>query len=179
MEKEYRRRGFFTQMATTALPFAIGGALFWWLFGVMRDEPNTIGSIVLFGLIAGILFGWILTAYERWRWGSVQATSHPSFTADGPTRIETPAIHDSVNGYLALTDEEILFRVNSTNYRDLHIGLNRIRKVVEWKPSGSSGEGIQVELVDGRTERFEVQDASPWRALVSRFTPKSGTAATA
>ena len=92
--------------------------------------------------------------------------------------IETPAIHDSVNGYLALTDEEILFRVNSTNYRDLHIALNRVKEIAEWKPSGSSGEGIQVELIDGRTERFEIEDATPWRNVLARFR-RGGTAAAA
>ena len=179
MDNERHRRGFFTQMLTTGLPFAVGGAIFWWLFGVMQDEGNPIESILLFGLISGLIFGWTLTAYERWRWGSVRATSHPSFTADGPTRIETPAIHDSVNGFLALTDEEILFRVNSTNYRDLHIALNRVKEIAEWKPSGSSGEGIQVELVDGRTERFEIEDATPWRNALARFGRGGRTAATA
>lgn len=178
MEKQRHKRGFFVQMLTTGLPFAIGGAIFWWLFGVMQDEGYSITSIILFGLVSGLIFGWILTAYERWRWGEVRATSHPSFTKDGPTMIETPAIHDSVNGYLALTDEEILFRVNSTNYRDLHIALNRVKEIAEWKPSGSSGEGIQVELIDGRTERFEIEDATPWRNVLARFR-RGGTAAAA
>lgn len=176
MEREKRRRGFFTQMLMTALPFAIGGAVFWWLFGVMRDEPNPFLSIILFGIVSGLIFGWTLTAYERWRWGSVRATSHPSFAGDGETKIETPAVHDSVTGYLALTDREILFRVNSTNYRDLHIALDRVKRISEWRPSGSSGDGIEVELVDGRTERFEMEDASPWEGLRQRFGRTGDTA---
>ena len=175
MSNERERRGFFAQMLITALPFALGGAVFWWLFGVMRDEPNPVSSILLFGLISGLLFGWILTAYERWRWGSIRATARPSFTGDGPTEIEAPAIHDSVNGYLALTKNAILFKVQSSNYRDLHIALDRIRKVSEWKSSGSSGEGIALELVDGRTERFEMEDAAPWRSLISKLRARSGS----
>jgi hypothetical protein len=144
----------------------------------MLDDGNPIESILFFGLFSGLIFGSTLTAYERWRWGSVRATTHPSFASDGPTRIESPAIHDSVNGYLALTDEEILFRVSSTNYRDLHIDLNRVKEIVEWNPSGSSGAGIQVELVDGRTERFEIEDATPWRNALQRFSRSEGRGAT-
>lgn len=165
----HSRKSVVAQVLKLGVPFAVATALFWWIFGVTQDEPNSIVSIITFGLLGGLLFGLFLTVYERWRWGTVESTTHPSFAGDGAILLETPAIHDQTNGWLATNGTELLFRVDSPNYRDLRINLGRIKQVREWKPTGSSGEGFEVDLIDGAVERFEIEDAQPWYATLEKI----------
>lgn len=161
------RPGFARQAVRYGLPFGLGMALIWWAIGLLRDDPQSLGAVLLFGLVAGVIGGVFVTAYEFWHWKKVEDTELPDFSGDGELLVATPAIHNGIDGWLAANAQEILFRVRSTNVTDLHFPLPMIRSIMFWKPTGSSAEGIELNLVSGETERFELEDMKAWRHLVS------------
>lgn len=160
-----RRNPIWKQFLYTAVPFGVGMSLLWWVFATAVDAPTNIFFILSFGLLSAVCFGMVLTFYERGRWGQLESTEVPYVRRSEKVVMASPAYHDDQNGWLTLTKHGLLFKVRSQNYRDRLIRFKEIREVKEWRAVGSSGCGIEVDLVNGETLLFEMEDIDPWRSL--------------
>lgn len=160
-----KQKPIWKQFLLTAIPFGTGMALLWWVFAMAIGAPTAFLFVLSFGLISAVLFGAILTFYERGRWGQLESTEAPSFRRSEKVVLTTQAFHDNHTGWLTLTRHGLLFKVRSPNYRDRLIRFKEIQEVKEWNPVGSSGSGIEVDLMSGETLLFEMEDIHSWRSL--------------
>lgn len=160
-----KQKPIWKQFLLTAIPFGAVMSLVWWAFASAIDAPTNILFILSFGVISAVLFGAVLTFYERGRWGQLESTEVPHFRHSEKVVLTTPAFHDNHNGWLTLTKHGLLFKVKSPNYRDRLVRFQEIKEVKEWQPVGSSGSGIEVDLMSGETLLFEMEDIDPWRSL--------------
>lgn len=163
-----KKRSFWQEFLVIGIPAGFIMALLWWGLGGILDAPTSILFLVSFGLLSAMVIGLLATIYERLRWWHLESTEQPILRRSEKIVFMTPAYHgrnSSINGWLALTNIGLLFTVRSPNYRDLRIPFSSITAVREWRPVGSSGTGLEIELINGHTEEFEMEDIEPWRRL--------------
>lgn len=143
--------------------------LLWWVFAMLSGSSTSVLFVLSFGILSAAIFGIVVTTYERWRWGRLTSAEMPDLKSLKNVLLVTPAFHGSNVGWLALTDDGLHFKVKSSNYKDMRIRFSEINAIQDWMPVGSSGAGIQVNLVSGDVERFEVQEIGPWRRILTTF----------
>jgi hypothetical protein len=150
---------FLKRALITGIPFGLFMGIFWSL------QFGSIFGIVM-GSLAGVFFGISMSAFTRYQSKKFQR-EHP--LAPGEELIkEGGANHfkniEAVGGWIYLTKKGLLFRPHSINVQREELSIP-LQKISEAKPCMTFGiipNGLEIKTIDGKTERFVVEDRKDW-----------------
>ena len=126
---------------------------------------------LLGGVLAGILFGLFMALFQNS--ARVRHSAQPQLRVDERILKAGPANHGSrlgaMGGWLVLTTQRLVFKTHSFNLRkyELSLPLSRITSVEPTATVGLIPNSIQVRLLDGRVERFSVDERTAWRSDIT------------
>jgi hypothetical protein len=150
---------FLKVMLLTGIPFGLFMGIFWsFLYGSK--------SAVVMGPIAGILFGVSMGVFVNYQKKKFE-TERPSFPGEDLVK-EGGANHfrniEAVGGWIYLTDQRLLFRSHSMNVQrhELTIPLGEISEAKPCMTFGIIPNGLEIKMIDGKTEKFVVEDRNDW-----------------
>ena len=158
-------------MLLTGLPFGLFMGIFWSFLHEWKPA-------VVMGGVAGILFGVSMGAFVNYQKKKFQMEA-PSLPGEDIVK-QGGANHfknyEAVGGWIYLTDQRLLFRSHSMNVQrhELSIPLENIIEVSPSRTFGIIPNGLEIKTIDGKTEKFVVEDRKDWakriqetRALMS------------
>lgn len=135
----------------------------------------TIIKIIITGVItgglSGLFFGWVTGWFSNSKF--VQRTTNIETEPGESILFQTGANHfkgvEAVGGKLYLTNERLVFqshKLNIQNHR-LSILLSDIQAVVRLKALGLMSNGIQIESLSGKPDKFVVEKPEQWLEKLS------------
>ena len=150
---------FLRVMLLTGIPFGLFMGISWSLLYGSK-------SGVVMGGIAGILFGVSMGAFVNYQKKKFQMEA-PSLPGEDIVK-QGGANHfksyEAVGGWIYLTDQRLLFRSHSMNVQrhELTIPLQEISEAKPCMTFGIIPNGLEIKTIDGKTERFVVEDRKDW-----------------
>jgi hypothetical protein len=150
---------FLKVMLVTGIPFGLFMGIFW------AFSYGPISGIVMGGL-AGLLFGAAMSAFAGYQKKKFES-DRPLVPGEDLVK-EGGANHfkkiEAVGGWIYLTQKRLLFRPHSINFQrqELSVPLSEISEVKLRKTFWIIPNGLEIKTIDGRTEKFVVEDRQDW-----------------
>jgi hypothetical protein len=140
-----------------------------------KDIIISIISGLIGGALAGLLFGWLTGLFAN----SNRLTKDTKIDTDANETIlfDTGANHfkgaEGVGGKLYLTNKRLVFKSHKFNIQnhELSISLSSIEKVDRYKTLGLVNNGLSIQTIDNKIEKFVVQKIDEW---LNQLTEKNG-----
>lgn len=151
----------------TALTFGLPWTIFMIIFNlIIKDGPMhiTIISILIGGLIAGLLFATIMqyTAKKIFKKVIIETADSENIIKEGGANHFKGK--EGVGGKLVLTDKRLIFKshkFNIQNHQD-NFDLRQVEKLQATKTLKFLENGLTLELVNNDRHKFIVDDPTDW-----------------
>jgi hypothetical protein len=131
------------------------------------------------GGVAGVIFGVVMAAFSGCQKRKAE-NERPSFAGEEVMK-DGGANHfkniEAVGGWLYLTDQRLLFRSHSFNIRrhELSIPLRAISEAKTRSTFGIIPNGLEIKTIDGKTEKFVVENRKDWVRKISETKERLAT----
>lgn len=125
-----------------------------------------IGSSVLTGLLNGFIFGLTAGWFKKSKY--VDEISSIDLNDNEIIKLQTPANHvkgpEVVRGVLFLTNQRLVFKSHKINIQvhELTIPLLEIREVYKHKRLGIIDNGLTINTISNKGEKFIVEKNDEW-----------------
>ena len=147
------------------------------ILGVILD---IIGA-VLFGVLAGLIYGLLMYAFMKKK-AQEFVPMKESFIAQKRLFYDGAANHtmgkEAVGGWMFLLNDTLYFKSHQQNIQvhELEIPLANIRKISCTKGGmrGLFASGLDIELMDGRVEKYVVNDRKIWTTKITEACHRIG-----
>lgn len=132
---------------------------------------KTLLSAVIGAGVGGLLYGWLMNKFST---SKMVTNSTKIETAPGEVIVfEGAANHfkgiEGVSGKLYLTDKKLVFKSHKLNIQnhELSIILRDIQKAGGFKPLNITDNGLLIDMSDGSTEKFVVENRDKWITTIN------------
>jgi hypothetical protein len=138
----------------------------------IKDITISVVSGLFGGALSGLLFGWLTGLFANILTKSIKIQTEAGETI----LFETGANHfkgaEGVGGKLYLTNKRLAFKSHKFNIQnhEFSISLLDIDKIDRYKTLGLVDNGLSVQTIDNKTEKFVVQKIDEW---LSQLTVKN------
>lgn len=165
-------KGFFKSLFIAGVPFGVIMGVILGVTCIALPIKWTLIIGISAGVISGLAFGLAISIFiqkqtKKFKSMAAEVTNGKEVIMDGGANHFKGA--EGVGGWIYLTNEEFIFQSHSFNIQNhkLVIPVENITKVTLATTFGIIKNRLHIEMADGTTEKFVVNESKKWQSKIN------------